>query len=144
MLNRFQFTSKAMWYTDIYRVVKEKKSIFLEVISIKKFLWTCVYFWIVRAVWISRSNSTIFFVCVLMNNNVYTRKADSRDELIPRIFFAAVLVKINSDENHATVDMSCKLHWGWQWNLGNFIVKCNKFFTFVLQVCHSIMELQLK
>jgi len=63
MLTRFQFTCKVMWYTVIYRVIKEKKSVFLEVISIKMFLWTCVYFWMVRAVWISRPNSTIFFVC---------------------------------------------------------------------------------
>jgi len=45
-----------------------------------------------------------------MNYDVYTKKVDSRDELIPRIFGAAVRVKINSDENHAIFDMSCKLH----------------------------------
>ena len=79
-----------------------------------------------------------------MNNDVYTRKAESRDELIPRIFGAAVHMKINSNENRSNFDISCKLYWGWQWNLGNFIVKCNKFVISVLQVCRPIMELQLK
>jgi len=36
-----------------------------------------------------------------MNNDAYTRKVDSRDELLPRIFGAAVRVNIKSDENHA-------------------------------------------
>jgi hypothetical protein len=57
MLTRFQFTSKVMWYTDIYRVIREKNSGFSEVIS----TWTCVFFWMVRAAWISRANSTTFF-----------------------------------------------------------------------------------
>jgi len=36
-----------------------------------------------------------------MNNDVYTRKVDSRDELLPRIFGPVVRVNIKSDENHA-------------------------------------------
>jgi hypothetical protein len=79
-----------------------------------------------------------------MNNDIYTKKVDSRDELIPRIFGAAIRVKIISDENHAIFDMSYKLHWGWQWSLGNFVMKYIKLIISVLQVCHSITELQLK
>jgi len=36
-----------------------------------------------------------------MNNDIYTRKVDSRDELLPRIFGAAICVNIKSDENRA-------------------------------------------
>jgi len=36
-----------------------------------------------------------------MNNDVYTREVDSRGELLPRIFGAAVRVNIKPDENHA-------------------------------------------
>jgi hypothetical protein len=72
-----------------------------------------------------------------MKSKVYKRWVNTRDESLARILNAATRIRTGDDQliriirwsthtNHTRFShASCKMQWGWGWDLWRFIVKCS-------------------
>ena len=121
-----------------YRVIQDERSIFWQVIvsvTVRKKVHINMCLILIgyrdRAIWISRPN-TVSHLFVGLDEERSLQNKDAYKRRIARSYFGCCCLhketwRSTETKNTRSSHTSCKVHWGWRWDFGTFIVNCNKF-----------------
>jgi len=145
LLKRLYILNYLSSHCTLYRVIQEDRSVFwIVIISVIVRTKVHISMFIIlngypgRTIWISRPNSVHFLFVELHEERSLRKKGGYMRRIAGWHFECCCLHKetwrFTQTNSTRSSYSSYRMHWGWRWDFRTFVLTCNRFFTYVLEL----------